>query len=64
MPTILKDFQVLANISGKYELIADIRDNYQRLVEIDANVKCCGIKIAIGASNGSKNAGIYGVHIW
>ena len=65
-PEIIKDFKILGTLpDGKKEIIADVKDNYQRLFRLNFPAKkLASIDIELLATNGNSFARVNEVRIY
>lgn len=66
VPTIVKDYNVLArDQAGGFIAVAEIRDNYQRINELDLQgIETDEIKVEFLETNGEKHVGVYSVRLY
>lgn len=62
--TLVKDIRVeLVNESGFYKTFAEIKDNYQRIINVNINTECYGIRITPLSTHGCDTINIYSVSV-
>lgn len=62
--TLVKDIRVeILNARGDYEIIAEIRGNYQRIITVDIQKECFGVRVTPLASHGCKAVNIFSVNV-